>query len=80
MFVAGDILKVKPGWLSAAEKADPKYSEAEYYVRDSWEGKVEVVCLADTFIGYSIYTWPDYTMYKVGHIDPSEIKNKFVKN
>lgn len=59
MFVAGDILKVKPGWLSAAEKADPKYSEAEYYVRDSWEGKVEVVCLADTFYRL-FYLYPPY--------------------
>lgn len=73
MFVKGDILKVKPEWLSEEEKKDPKYSELEYYVKDCWDGKVEVVCRANHFLGYSTYTWPDYTMYKVGHIDPAEL-------
>lgn len=74
MFVEGDIVKVRPEWLSEDEKADQKYSEMEYYVRDCWDGRVEVACKSDILLGYLIYTWPDYTMYKVGHVDPEEMK------
>ena len=75
MFVKGDIVKVRPEWLDEDEKKDPKYAEQEYFVRDCWDGKVEVVCAWDGFTGYLVYTWPDYTMYKVGHIDPAELNN-----
>ena len=76
MFVEGDILKVKPEWLSDDEKKDSKYADKEYYVRDCWDGKVDVICKSDNFVGYSIYVWRDYTMYKVGHIDAAEIQDK----
>lgn len=73
MFVEGDILKIKPEWLSETEKKDPKYADQEYYVRDCWDGKVEVICKSDNFVGFSIHTWPEHTMYKVGHVDPETI-------
>lgn len=66
MFKKGDILKVKREWLSEAEKQDPKYSECLYYVKDCYNGSVEVVCKSDNFLGYSIHRWPENTMYKVG--------------
>jgi len=79
MFIKGDVLKVRPEWLSEEEKKDPKYAEMEYCVRDCWDGKVEVICQSNTFIGYSIYTWPEYTMYKVGHISQEEIEKRIFK-
>lgn len=69
MFVKGDILKVKAEYLSNEEKANPKYAEKEYYVRDSWDDKVEVVCAWDGLTGYIINVWAEHTMYKVGHVD-----------
>lgn len=76
MFKKNDILKVRPEWLSEAEKADPKYSECLYLVRDCWDNKVEVVCKSDNFLGYAVYTWPANTMYKVGDIYNTPFTNQ----
>lgn len=73
MFERGDILRVKTKWLSEAEKADPKYRDKLYFVRDCWDGKVEVACESDNFLGHSVYVWPEETMYWVGHVDPESL-------
>lgn len=73
MFVKGDIVKVRPEWLDDCEKEDPKYAEMEYYVRDSWDGRVEVACFWEGFTNFLIYVWPEETLYKVGHIDEKEL-------
>lgn len=74
MFKRGDILKVKNEWLSEAEKADPKYAECLYVVKECFDNKVTVVSQANNFLGYSIHTWPADTMYLVGHVDAKEVK------
>lgn len=69
MFKCGDILKVKHEYLSEAEKADKKYADCLYVVKESFDEKVTVVSQADNFLGYSMHTWPADTMYLVGHIE-----------
>lgn len=69
MFVKGDIVRIRPEWLSEEEKQDPKEVNRNYYVKDCWDGKVEVVCDWSGFLGYLTYTWLECTMYKVGHVD-----------
>lgn len=81
MLTKGDIVKIKPEYLSEEEKKDPKYAEMEYYVTDynPNNGHTEVICAWSGFTGYLKYVWPNYTMYKVGHVDPESLKRLFTE-
>ena len=61
MFKKNDIVRIKKEYLAPNEDANK-----DYIVRDCWDGKCEVVCDANNFLGYSIYTWSEDCFYKVG--------------
>ena len=66
-FEPGDIVKVAQGYLDAGENPD-----TEYIVRDDYgNGKVEVYLpkAGDIKAFRGIWNWPDYTIYKVGHVN-----------
>lgn len=74
MLKRGDVVKVRTKWLSPAEKADPKYANQIYFVLDYYNGRVDLVCESNNFLGHSRYTWAEETVYKVGEVDPELFK------
>jgi len=66
-FEPGDVVKISSGYLDVGENPD-----TEYIVRDDYgNGKVEVYLPKENDIKAfrGIWTWPDYTMYKVRHVN-----------
>lgn len=65
-FEMGDIVKIDQNWLDPGENPDTKY-----IVRDEWDGKVEVYLPKENDIKAfkGIWTWANYMMYKVGHVN-----------
>ena len=72
MFEPGDIVKIKKDYLDKGEDPTTEYAVIEDY----GDGKVKVACHWNGFMGYLLYTWPDYTMEKVGHVDLDKLTNK----
>ena len=66
-FEPGDVVKIDSNYLDVGENPD-----TEYIVRDDYgNGKVEVYLPKENDIKAfkGIWTWPDYTMYKVRHVN-----------
>jgi len=68
MFRPGDVVRVQPDWLDKGEDPNTDYIVFEDY----GDGKVKVFTKSDrsAFGGY-VNVWPDYTIYKVGHVNIS---------
>lgn len=65
VFEIGDVVKIEPQYLDDGE--DPN---VEYIVReDHGDGHIDVFLpkQGDTLAAKGIWTWPSYTMRKVGH-------------
>jgi hypothetical protein len=66
-FETGDVVKIDKNYLDVGENPD-----TEYIVREDFgNGKVEVYLPKpnDIYSFKGIWTWPDYTMYKVRHLN-----------